>query len=280
MHATHCAHRPTQMDTRRMCTGFIKRNAQTRWFGARCSVVSRSRFPHFHFQKLHLTVTGTLSNYVKKLCPASQLLYVTHRQSPIRADEDNVITESHIQPDTVFSKNDRVRAPSLRQTGQRSIAVQEKRVREVNAQEGRQREVTAQEKRERGEGSEKARERSQGSGRAREIEAKAWEEREREAKAREELREEVMKTQEKCVEAKKETNSMHEENDVSNRHMTWWRNAWWIRVDSGPHMWTGARQWLGRGDPDSRRGRGVEIGRKERRERDRPDNAVKALCTW
>ena len=31
---------------------------------------------------------------------------------------------------------------------------------------------------------------------------------------------------------------MHEENDVSNRHMTWWRNAWWIRVDSGPHMRT------------------------------------------
>ena len=31
---------------------------------------------------------------------------------------------------------------------------------------------------------------------------------------------------------------MHEENDVSNRHMTWWRNAWWIRVDSGPHLRT------------------------------------------
>ena len=42
-----------------------------------------------------------------------------------------------------------------------------------------------------------------------------------------------------CVEAKKkETNSMHEENDVSSRHMTWWRNAWWIRVDSGPHLRT------------------------------------------
>ena len=46
-----------------------------------------------------------------------------------------------------------------------------------------------------------------------------------------------MTSQEKCVEAKKE-NSMHEENDVSNRHMTWWRNAWWIRVNSGPHMRT------------------------------------------
>ena len=25
---------------------------------------------------------------------------------------------------------------------------------------------------------------------------------------------------------------------VSNRHMTWWKNAWWIRVDGGPHMRT------------------------------------------
>ena len=50
--------------------------------------------------------------------------------------------------------------------------------------------------------------------------------------------EEEMTTQEKCVEAKKEANSMHEENDVSNRHMTWGKNAWWIRVDSGPHLWT------------------------------------------
>ena len=49
---------------------------------------------------------------------------------------------------------------------------------------------------------------------------------------------EEMTTQEECVEAKKETNSMHEESDVSNRHMTWWRNAWWIRMDGGPHMRT------------------------------------------
>ena len=39
------------------------------------------------------------------------------------------------------------------------------------------------------------------------------------------------------IEAKK-ANSIHEENDVSNRHMTWWKNAWWIRVDSGPHLRT------------------------------------------
>ena len=28
------------------------------------------------------------------------------------------------------------------------------------------------------------------------------------------------------------------ENDVSKRHMTWWRSAWWIRVDNGPHLRT------------------------------------------
>ena len=47
-----------------------------------------------------------------------------------------------------------------------------------------------------------------------------------------------MTTQGECVEDKKKTNSVQEEHDVSNRHMTWWRNAWWIRVDSGPHMRT------------------------------------------
>ena len=41
-----------------------------------------------------------------------------------------------------------------------------------------------------------------------------------------------------ALKSKKEANSMNEEKDVSNRHMTWWRSAWWIRVDSGPHMRT------------------------------------------
>ena len=53
---------------------------------------------------------------------------------------------------------------------------------------------------------------------------------------------EEMTTQEKCVETKKETTSMHEESDVSNRLMTWWKNAGWIRVDGGPHMRTAGRR--------------------------------------
>ena len=53
------------------------------------------------------------------------------------------------------------------------------------------------------------------------------------------------------VEQEEDVNSVHDECHVSNRHMTWWHNAWWIRVDNGPHMrsatgrrrtWRAARQ--------------------------------------
>ena len=35
-----------------------------------------------------------------------------------------------------------------------------------------------------------------------------------------------------------DANSAHEESHVSNRHMTWWRNAWWVRMDNGRHLRT------------------------------------------
>ena len=76
---------------------------------------------------------------------------------------------------------------------------------------------------------------AQGEQESQTREGKAQEERrkEREVEAQEgHDGEEEIATQEKCVEAKKEANSMHEENDVSNRHMTWWKNAWWVRVDA------------------------------------------------
>ena len=81
---------------------------------------------------------------------------------------------------------------------------------------------------------------------AREEQRRAQEAREGEARAQEEQveaqegheGEEAMTTQEKCVEEQKETNSMHEESHVSNRHMTWWQNAWWVRVNNGPHLRT------------------------------------------
>ena len=57
---------------------------------------------------------------------------------------------------------------------------------------------------------------------------------------REQESEEVRnRTQEECVEEKREeesSNQICEDSDVSNRHMTWWRKAWWIRIDDGSSM--------------------------------------------
>ena len=57
---------------------------------------------------------------------------------------------------------------------------------------------------------------------------------------REQESEEVRnRTQEECVEEKREgenRNQFCENSDVSNRHMTWWRKAWWIRIDDGSSM--------------------------------------------
>ena len=96
---------------------------------------------------------------------------------------------------------------------------QEKQKREAKAQEERENGVKAQEQ-------QKKEVSAQGEQESHTREGKAQGERreEREVEAQEgHDGEEEMATQEKCVEAKKEVNSMHEENDVSNRHMTWWR---------------------------------------------------------
>ena len=93
-------------------------------------------------------------------------------------------------------------------------------MREVRTQEEREKEVRAQEERER-----QARKgKTQGERREEEGKVEAQEGHEGE---------EEMTTQEECVEAQKEANSTHEENDLPNRHMTWWRKAWWIRIDDG-----------------------------------------------
>ena len=60
-------------------------------------------------------------------------------------------------------------------------------------------------------------------------ERKVQEAREKEANAQEERRRE---------EEMRDDNSLHEESHASDRHMTWWRNAWLIRMDSGPHLGT------------------------------------------
>ena len=98
------------------------------------------------------------------------------------------------------------------------------------AQEEQEREAKAQEERERVAREAKAQE-------EREREVNAHEERrkqEREAEAQEGHEGEV-KAQEEQVE---DSNSLQEESHVSNRHMTWWHNGWWVRVNNGPHLQT------------------------------------------
>ena len=71
-----------------------------------------------------------------------------------------------------------------------------------------------------------------------------FEERKRNARgAPERFREErevVRSVHDECVKEKggDEHDRMSDHKDVSNRHMTWWRNARWIRVDNGPHLRT------------------------------------------
>ena len=127
---------------------------------------------------------------------------------------------------------------------------QEEQEREAKAQEERKKEVRVQEERERVAREAKAQE-------EREKEAKAQEEREREVNAHEERREQEREAEaqgehesdvkaqeghEGEVKAQEEqgedANSLHEESHVSNRHMTWWHNAWWVRVNNGPHLQT------------------------------------------
>ena len=66
-------------------------------------------------------------------------------------------------------------------------------------------------------------------------------------------------------------NSLHEESHASDRYMTWWRNAWWVRVNNGPHMrtargrrriWRAARQAAEQACQEERAGEAQ--GREER----------------
>ena len=94
---------------------------------------------------------------------------------------------------------------------------QEERKKEVRVQEEREREVSAHEER-----------------REQEREAKAQGGHESDVKAQEGHEGEVKAQEEEGEDA----NSLHEESHVSDRHMTWWRNAWWVRVNNGPHLQT------------------------------------------
>ena len=81
---------------------------------------------------------------------------------------------------------------------------------------------------------------------AREGERRAQEARELRRSEREVSAQEEQAEQEREVKAQggqqENANSVHEECHVSNRHMTWWHNAWWIRVGNGPHMRSARRR--------------------------------------
>ena len=94
----------------------------------------------------------------------------------------------------------------------------------------------AQEQR-RAQEAQKQRTREEREGRAKAQEEQREEERKVQAQEGHEGKEE-MTTQGECVGDKKETNSVQEEHGVSNRHMTWQRGTWWVRVDNGPHLRT------------------------------------------
>ena len=80
-------------------------------------------------------------------------------------------------------------------------------------------------------------------------------ERYEEAKGRQERKVDAQEVREEDKEDEERENSMHEESYVSNRHMTWWRKAWWIRVDNGPHLRTAKRPRNG--------SNGRDVGAKE-----------------
>ena len=148
-------------------------------------------------------------------------------------------------------------------------------------QEAQEREARAQEEREKLAGEtevqeEREQERKAEAQGGHESDVKAQEGHEGEVKAQEEQGEDA--------------NSLHEESHVSNRHMTWWHNAWWVRVNNGS-AWTadhicGRRETVeecGEQPPEPRRKCARQEGsqgKKEgsgRRERQREKKAT--LCT-
>ena len=71
------------------------------------------------------------------------------------------------------------------------------------------------------------------------------------------------------AEQEEDVNSLHEESHVSNRHMTWWRDAWGVRMDNGPHLRTAQghrRAWRAatRAAQDTRETEQTERGEREK----------------
>ena len=123
---------------------------------------------------------------------------------------------------------------------------QEAREEERRAQEAREEERRAQEAREEERRAQEVREeqrRVQEAHEERKVQKERTEqEREVEAQGGHESDVKAQEGHEGEVRAQEEqgedSNSLQEESHVSNRHMTWWHNAWWVRVNNGPHLQT------------------------------------------
>ena len=64
-----------------------------------------------------------------------------------------------------------------------------------------------------------------------------------------------------------------DDKDVSDRHITRWKNAWWIRVNSGPHMRSarGRRRTWRAAKQEAEQGSLRKLGRRDPRERRETD---------
>ena len=132
--------------------------------------------------------------------------------------------EKHGQVESEQEAREQARAQKAREEEQR-------RAREAREEEEQRRAREAREEEEQRR-ARKAREEEKRAHEARE-EKRAQETRE-ERRAQEE-RKNGVKAQD---EREEDANSLREESHVSNRHMTWWQNAWWVRVNNGPHLRT------------------------------------------
>ena len=177
---------------------------------------------------------------------------------------------------------------------------QEAREEEKRAQEAREEEKQSAEGARRAEGARAQEERKRSDVlrkselRKRESDVETQGRHESELKAQKE-HEDELKAQ---GEQQENANSVHEECHVSHRHMTWWHNAWWIRVDNGPHMrsargrrrvWRAARRAAEQARDEDGAGEVQRLAEEAEWEKwgrrqtdgqtDRLDRAVRTLCT-
>ena len=88
-----------------------------------------------------------------------------------------------------------------------------------------------------------------------------------EEKRAQEAYDEARRAQEESPGRARENTQLSENMDMSNRNMTWWRSAWWIRIEDGPTLRTagGRRMFLVQNERDPF----IPGGQKKRNRRER-----------